>query len=222
MAWNRQEIASKIDHTALKATVTASDVEELCAEAVRWGFASVCVNPVWVPLAARKLAGSGIAVCTVVGFPLGANRSPIKAEEARLAVKEGATEVDMVINIGALKSGDHRAVEEDIAAVVKAAKPAIVKVIIETCYLSDAEKQAACELAEKAGAAFVKTSTGFGTGGASPEDVALMRRAVGGRLKVKASGGIRCRADAVAMLEAGADRIGASAGVGIVSESPEA
>lgn len=220
MNWTKASLAKTIDHTLLKASATAEQVRELCAEARKYGFASVCVNPVWVPLCSKELGGTDVMVCTVIGFPLGANRSEIKAEEARRAVAEGASEVDMVINIGAVKAGDWRVVEDDIRAVVAAAK-ATTKVIIETCYLSDAEKIRACEAAMKAGAQFVKTSTGFGTGGATPEDVSLMKKAVGGKLKVKASGGIRSYHDALLMLEAGADRIGASSGVSIVSELPE-
>lgn len=217
----RAALAATIDHTLLKAVATPAQVRELCAEARAHGFASVCVNPAFVPLCARELAGSKVLVCTVVGFPLGANRGAIKAEEARLAVAEGAQEVDMVINIGLAKSGDWQGVEEDIRGVVKASGKAEVKVIIETCFLTEPEKVKACEAAVRAGAAFVKTSTGFGTGGATPEDVALMKKAVGGKLKVKASGGIRSLADAKAMIEAGADRIGASAGVAIVGEIAE-
>jgi deoxyribose-phosphate aldolase len=220
--WTKTVVAATIDHTLLKPIATSEQVRELCAEAKANKFASVCVNPVWVPLVAKELSGSGVAVCTVIGFPLGANASETKAEEARLAVKQGAQEVDMVINVGALKSGDLRTVEEDIRSVVKAAAPkAIVKVIIETCFLSDEEKRIACELSVKAGANFVKTSTGFGTGGATAEDVRLMRKTVGAACKVKASGGIRSYHDAILMLEAGADRLGTSSGVAIVSELPD-
>ncbi len=220
--WTKASLAKTIDHTLLKAIGTADQVRELCAEARKFGFASVCVNPVWVPLCAKELAGTGVMVCTVIGFPLGANQSEIKAAEARLAVAQGAHEVDMVINIGAAKAGDWKAVEEDIRGVVAAAAgKAAVKVIIETCYLSDAEKAKACEAAQRAGADFVKTSTGFGTGGATPEDVKLMKKAVGGKLQVKASGGVRTYHDAILMLDAGADRIGASSGVAIIAELPE-
>jgi deoxyribose-phosphate aldolase len=230
--WTKATLAKTIDHTLLKAIATAEQVRELCAEAKQYGFASVCVNPCWVPLCVKELAGSGIVVCSVIGFPLGANATETKAAEARLAVSQGALEVDMVINLGAAKSGDWKAVEEDIRGVVAAARAggsgeaanrgeASVKVIIETCYLSDAEKVKACDAAARAGARFVKTSTGFGTGGASAEDVRLMRKTVGDRLKVKASGGIRSYHDAILMLEAGADRIGASSSVAIVSELPE-
>lgn len=220
--WTSKEIAATIDHTLLKATATEAQIRALCAEARAHRFASVCVNPGWVQLCAAELAGSGVPVCTVVGFPLGANASEIKAAEARLAIAQGAREIDMVINIGKAKAGDWAGVEEDIRAVVQASKPAaLVKVIIETCYLTDAEKVKSCEAAAKAGAHFVKTSTGFGTGGATADDVRLMRQTVGDRLKVKASGGIRSYHDAIQMLDAGADRLGASSGVVIVSELPE-
>jgi deoxyribose-phosphate aldolase len=219
--WTKATLAKTIDHTLLKAIGTADQVRELCIEAKKYGFASVCVNPTWVPLCARELSGSTVMVCTVIGFPLGANTTEIKASEARLAVSQGAHEVDMVINIGLAKAGDWKAVEEDIREVVKASGKATVKVIIETCYLSDPEKVKACEAARNAGAHFVKTSTGFGTGGASPEDVRLMKKTVGDKLQVKASGGIRSYHDAILMLDAGADRIGASSGVAIISELPE-
>ncbi len=219
--WTKASIAKTIDHTILKAIATERQVRELCAEAKANGFASVCVNPCWVPLCAKELHGAKVLVCTVIGFPLGANATEIKAAEAELAVRQGADEVDMVINLGAAKAGDWKTVEEDIRQVVKAAGMAVVKVIIETCYLTDAEKVKSCEAAVKAGAHFVKTSTGFGTGGATADDVRLMRQTVGDRLKVKASGGIRSYHDAIQMLDAGADRLGASSGVVIVSELPE-
>ena len=226
--WTKATLAKTIDHTLLKAIATEQSVRELCAEARKYGFASVCVNPIWVELCAKELAGSPVLVCTVVGFPLGANAPETKAAEARLAVSQGAREIDMVINLGAAKSGDWRAVEEDIRGVVKACSAApsgtgeaLVKVIIETCYLSDPEKVKACEAAARAGARFVKTSTGFGTGGASVEDLRLMRKAVGDKLQVKASGGIRSYHDAILMLDAGADRLGASSSIAIVSELPE-
>jgi len=219
--WTKATIAKTIDHTLLKPTATAEQIRELCAEARANHFASVCVNPCWVPLVAKELNNSDVMVCTVIGFPLGANPTDIKVEETKWAVKNGAHEVDMVINIGALKGGDYKAVEEDIRAVVKAAGKATVKVIIETCFLSNDEKRIACEAAMKAGAHFVKTSTGFGTGGATVEDVKLMRKTVGDAMKVKASGGVRSYHDAIAMLDAGADRIGTSSGVSIVAELPE-
>ncbi len=220
--WTRAELAKAIDHSLLKAFSTERMAEEHCAEARAFGFYGVCVNPYWVRFCLRKLAGSGIAVCTVVGFPLGANAPESKAEEARLAVRSGAGEIDMVINVGAAKSGDWKAVEEDIRGVVTASVPAAVKVILETCYLNGSEKARACEAAIRAGARYVQTSTGFGTGGASVDDIRILRDAIGDRdLRIKASGGIRTYHDAVQLLEAGADRIGASSGVAIVSELPE-
>jgi deoxyribose-phosphate aldolase len=225
--WTKATLAKTIDHTLLKAIATADQVRELCAEARKFGFASVCVNPCWVALCAKELAGSDVLVCSVIGFPLGANLPETKAAEARLAVSQGAREVDVVINLGAAKSGDWKAVEEDIRGVVAASRETaggaetLVKVIIETCYLTDSEKAKACEAAARAGARFVKTSTGFGTGGATADDVRLMRKAVGDRLKVKASGGIRSYHDAILLLDAGADRIGASSSIAIVSELPE-
>lgn len=217
--WTKAEIAAAIDHTLLKATATSEQIRTLCAEAKEFAFKSVCVNPCWVPLCARELAGSKVLIATVVGFPLGANSTAIKVEEARRAVAEGALEIDMVINIGKAKEGNWDAVRNEIAAVVRASKPAIVKTIIETCYLTQDEKIAACRAAVAAGAAFVKTSTGFGTGGATVEDVRLMKETVGDAAQVKASGGIKTYEDAIAMLEAGATRIGASAGVAIMKEA---
>lgn len=212
-------IAKYIDHTLLKADARKEDIEKLCSEAFHNGFASVCVNSCWVPLVSELLAGTDVKVCTVVGFPLGAASANAKAAEAADAVKNGADEIDMVINIGMLKSGMMEAVEDDIKEVRNAAKGKILKVIIETCLLSDDEKKAACRAAADAGADFVKTSTGFSTGGATVHDVALMKEAVSARgLKVKASGGIRNYKDAKAMIDAGADRIGASAGIAIVKE----
>ncbi len=197
-------------------------LEEHCSEARAFGFLGVCVNPCWIRYCQSKLAGSGIIVCSVIGFPLGASDPESKAEEARLAVRSGAGEIDMVINLGAAKSGDWKAVEEDIRGVVQASGPASVKVILETCYLGESEKALACEAAIQAGARYVQTSTGFGTGGASVEDIRLLRNAIGGRdLRIKASGGIRTCHDALQLLEAGADRIGASSSVAIVSELPE-
>lgn len=219
--WTRATIAKTTDHTVLKAVATEQQVRELCAEAKANNFASVCVNPCWVPLCTKELSGTSVLVCTVVGFPLGANATATKVDETRLAVRQGAVEIDMVIHVGAAKSGDWKRVEDDIREVVKAAAPAIVKVILETCYLTDAEKVKACEAAMKAGARFVKTSTGFGTGGATVDDVKLMRQTVGDKMLVKASGGIRSYHDAIKLLEAGADRLGASSGVTIVSELPE-
>lgn len=214
-------VAGYIDHTLLKPDATAKDIEQLCREAAEWKFATVCVNPTWVALAARLLRGSGVAVCSVVGFPLGATTADVKQYEARRAIFDGASEIDMVINVGALKSGDVRLVSDDIRGVVSAchAAGAGSKVIIETALLSDEEKVTACTLAKAAGADYVKTSTGFGPGGATPADVALMRRVVGDDMGVKASGGVRDLEQVKAMVAAGATRIGASAGVRIVRES---
>lgn len=214
-------VARTIDHTLLKADATQDQIAQLCYEARTHHFASVCVNPTHVRLCAQLLKGSDVKVCTVIGFPLGATAAPVKAYETQQAIRDGATEIDMVINIGALKSRDYRAVHEDIAAVVSTAHAAnaLVKVIIETALLSDEEKVMACQLSKAAGADFVKTSTGFGPGGATVEDVALMRRVVGPDIGVKASGGVRNYADTQAMIAAGATRIGASAGVAILSEA---
>jgi deoxyribose-phosphate aldolase len=209
-------IAKMIDHTVLKPEATSEMVEKVCTEAKAFGFASVCINPVYVGLAANLLLGSNVKVCTVIGFPLGANSSIVKALEARDAVACGAQELDMVINIGALKNGNDSLVERDIAAVVEAAGGRVVKVILETCLLTNEEKIRACKIAQKAGASFVKTSTGFNSGGATVDDISLMRRAVGPQMGVKASGGIRDLATAKAMIQAGANRLGTSSGVAIV------
>ena len=209
-------IAKMIDHTLLKAAATSTDIKRICAEAREYGFASVCVNSCYAKLVTQELKGTDVKTCCVVGFPLGAMSSGAKAYEARCAVEDGAGEIDMVINVGALKEGNDAFVEEDIRAVVKAAEPAIVKVIIETCLLTDEEKVRACTLSEKAGAAFVKTSTGFSTGGANAHDVALMKRTVGDRLRVKASGGIHTPQQARELIEAGADRIGSSNGIALL------
>ncbi|MCY9516756.1 deoxyribose-phosphate aldolase [Paenibacillus apiarius] len=210
-------IAGMIDHTLLRADATKEDIAKLTEEAKRYEFASVCVNPAWVAYSAEQLAGTQVNVCTVIGFPLGAATTAVKAYETKDAIDNGADEVDMVINIGALKAQDYELVEKDIRAVVEAASgKALVKVIIEACLLTDEEKVRACELAVKAGADFVKTSTGFSTGGATREDVALMRRTVGQRAGVKASGGVRSLEDMNGMIEAGATRIGASSGVQIM------
>ena len=207
------DIAKKIDHTLLKADASADTIKRYCKEAVEHKFASVCVNSCHVPLVSSQLKGSGVMTCCVVGFPLGAMLTSAKAFEASESVKAGAEEVDMVINIGAVKDRNWDFVRDDIKAVVEASKPAIVKVIIETCLLTDEEKVKACELSEEAGAAFVKTSTGFSTGGATVEDIRLMRKTVGDRLQVKASGGIRTPEFARELVEAGADRIGAGNGI---------
>ncbi|QII49876.1 deoxyribose-phosphate aldolase [Bacillus paralicheniformis] len=212
-----KQIARMIDHTLLKPDAVKSEIEALCKEAREYGFASVCVNPCWVKLCAELLKGSEVKVCTVIGFPLGAASPETKAFETRQAIADGAGEVDMVINIGALKDRDTGTVEHDIRAVTDAAAgKALVKVIIETSLLTDEEKRLACELAVKAGADFVKTSTGFSGGGATVQDIKLMREAVGPDIGVKASGGVRDKESALAMIEAGATRIGASAGVSIV------
>ncbi|HUI08890.1 MAG TPA: deoxyribose-phosphate aldolase [Bacteroidota bacterium] len=215
------DLARLIDHTLLRPEATSGEIEQLCAEALQYSFASVCVNPTWVPLCARLCRGSSVRVCTVIGFPLGATSSASKASESEQALRDGARELDMVINIGLLKSGEYAAVQADIAAVVRAARRAgaLTKVIIETALLEDDEKIKACVLASRAGADFVKTSTGFSKGGATAGDVALMRRVVGSAMGVKASGGVRSREDALAMVRSGADRIGASASVKIVSAS---
>ena len=215
------ELNKYIDHTLLKANATTEQITKLCQEAKENDFASVCVNTCYVPLCAELLAGTDVKVCCVVGFPLGAMDSKSKAFEAKTAVENGAGEVDMVINIGAAKEGNFAYVEEDIKAVVESSKPAIVKVIIETCLLSDEEKIKACEAAVAAGAAFVKTSTGFSTAGATAEDVALMKKTVGDSCKVKAAGGIRTYEDAKKMIDAGADRLGCSAGIAIIEGSKQ-
>ena len=217
----KQAIAAMIDHTLLKATATQAQIEKLCAEAKEYLFASVCVNPANVALAARLLKDSPVKICTVIGFPLGANTSEVKAFETMNAVSNGADEIDMVINVGAAKEGDWDTVRSDIAAVVSAAKGRLVKVIIETCYLTPDEIVRACQAAADAKANFVKTSTGFGTGGAKPEDVALMKKSIPENMCVKASGGIHNYQEALSMVEAGASRIGASAGIQIVSEAED-
>lgn len=209
-------IAKKIDHTVLKADTTIETVKKYCKEAKEYGFASVCVNSCYASLVSSELEGSGVKTCCVVGFPLGAMITTAKAFEAAEAVKAGASEIDMVINIGAVKDKNWDLVFEDIKAVVDASKPATVKVIIETCLLTDEEKVKVCELSKEAGAAFVKTSTGFSTGGATIEDVKLMKEVVGDELEVKASGGIRTAEFANELIEAGADRIGASNGIALL------
>lgn len=215
------DVARFIDHTLLKPEATRAEIEKLCAEARANGFASVCVNPTWVKESAFALYGSPVKVCTVIGFPLGATLPDVKAYETRRAIFDGATEIDMVLNIGALRSGDDDLVHRDISAVVDAAHDAcaIVKVILETALLTDEEKVRACMIAKEAGADFVKTSTGFSKGGATVGDIALMRRTVGSEMGVKAAGGVKDLASAREMIEAGATRIGASAGVRIVQES---
>jgi deoxyribose-phosphate aldolase len=214
-------VAGMIDHTLLKPDATRGDIETLCREAAEYKFASVCVNPTWVSTCARLLAGTSVKVCTVIGFPLGATTADTKHFEARRAIFDGARELDMVINVGALKSGDLQIVERDIEAVTRPCREvgAVSKVIIETALLTDDEKVTACTLSKAAGADFVKTSTGFASGGATAGDVALMRRVVGAEMGVKASGGVRDLEGLKAMVAAGATRIGASAGVRIVQES---
>lgn len=220
MSLTKSELASYMDHTLLKADATAERIDAVIAEARELGCASVCVNGAWVPRVAAGLADSAVATCAVIGFPLGAGSTAVKVAEAADVIAAGAAEVDMVINIGWLKSGDETAVRDDITAVADAchAGGAILKVIIECCLLTDAEKVRACELSREAGADFVKTSTGFSTGGATPADVALMRAAVGPEMGVKAAGGIRTLADALAMIDAGANRLGVSAAPAILAE----
>lgn len=210
--WNKL-----IDHTLLKANASKNDITKLCDEAMQYDFASVCVNPVWVSYCAEYLKESDVRVCTVIGFPLGANTSKVKAYETKMAIEEGADEVDMVINIGALKAGDIDTVYQDIQAVVDASQGHCVKVIIETCLLTDEEKVLACQQAMKAKATFVKTSTGFSTGGATVHDVALMKQTVGDHCEVKASGGVKTFEDMEAMVNAGASRIGTSSGISLMN-----
>ncbi|BAH07520.1 deoxyribose-phosphate aldolase [Clostridium kluyveri] len=216
---DKKELAKMIDHTLLKPEANYEQIVKLCKEALEYGFASVCINPCYVNAAYQLLKGSDVKVCTVVGFPLGAATSETKTFEAVQAVNRGASEIDMVINVGYLKSGNHDYVEEDIKTLVnKINGRALVKVIIETCLLNDEEKIIACKLAKKAGAHFVKTSTGFNMSGATSEDVALMYDAVSPNLKVKASGGIRTYEDAIKMINAGASRIGASSSIKIINK----
>ena len=221
---NNAELAKMIDHTILKANATQSDIEKLCEEAKEYNFASVCVNPYWVPLASDLLKNSTVKVCTVIGFPLGATSSESKASETEIAILQGADEVDMVINVGAMKNNQTDIVKKDILSVVNSArktgkaqnKNITVKVILETCYLTKDEIKNACLCAKNAGADFVKTSTGFGTGGATVEDVKLMKETLGSSMEVKASGGIRDYETAIKMIEAGATRLGTSSGIAIV------
>ena len=215
----KNEIAAMIDHTVLHAYATDEQIEKLCAEAREYHFASVCVNPCHVARAAELLKGTGVKVATVVGFPLGTNTTETKAFETKDAVAKGADEIDMVLDVGAMKSKRYHDVQNQIHAVVQAAGGKLVKVIIETCYLTDEEKVIACKAAAEAGADYVKTSTGFGTGGATVKDVALMKKSIPAHMKVKASGGIHTYAEALAMVEAGASRLGASAGVAIVADA---
>ena len=212
------DFAKMIDHTLLKTEAQKADLDKLLKEAKEYQFASVCVSPIWVSYAAEKLKGTGVKTCTVIGFPQGATPSEVKAFEAKTAIEDGAEEVDMVIPVGRLKDQDYDYVRADIKSVVDAAKgKALTKVIIETCLLTDEEKRIACRLAQEAGADFVKTSTGFSTGGAVADDVRLMRETVGEKMGVKASGGVRSRVDAEDMVAAGATRLGTSSGVKIVA-----
>ena len=216
-------IAAYIDHTLLKQDAAAPQIDRLCAEAAQYHFASVCVNPWYVPRCVKHLQGTGVKVCTVVGFPLGATTTESKVFETLQAVRSGAEEIDMVMNVCAMKSGNTRAIEQEIQALAAAVEGhAILKVILETCLLTEEEKILACQIAKRAGADYVKTSTGFSTGGATVADVALMRRTIGPEMGVKAAGGIRDYATAKAMLDAGATRIGASAGIAIVQQEQEA
>lgn len=214
-------MAALIDHTQVQPYATQLDIAELCDEALEYGFAAITINPAWTSYCAKRMAGSNVAVNPTIGFPLGANTALVKVEETREAIRNGATELDMVINIGALKSGFPEYVSKEITAVVKAAGKAPVKVILETCYLTDDEKRMLCEMSIEAGAAFVKTSTGFGTVGATIEDVQLMREVVGDSMGVKAAGGIRSYADAKAIIAAGASRLGTSGGLTILAEIDE-
>lgn len=211
-----ESIAKIIDHTNLKPYATTNEIKEYCKEAKEYGFCSVCINPCHVKLVSNELAGTDVKVCTVIGFPLGANMPSVKAYETKVAVEDGADEIDMVINIGALKEGNLELVKQDIEGVVKEARGKIVKVIIETCFLNDDEKRTACKIAKECGADFVKTSTGFGTGGATVDDVRLMKQTVGDNMKIKASGGIRDKETLEEMVKAGADRIGTSSGKKLV------
>jgi len=214
----KEELNKYIDHTLLKQDASVSAIKKICEEAKEYNFKSVCINPGFVKLCAKELKGSGVEVCTVVGFPLGATSKESKVFETKQALKDGATEIDMVINVSMLKEHDDKYVLEEIKALKKLCKKHVLKVIIETCLLTEEEKIRACKLAKEAGADFVKTSTGFSTGGATVEDIKLMRKTVGKEMGVKASGGVRDKETALAMIKAGATRIGASAGIKIVSE----
>jgi deoxyribose-phosphate aldolase len=218
----RKKIASFIDHTLLSPDATGDDIKKLCEEAKKFGFAAVCVNPSFVKLAAEQLRGSGVKVCTVIGFPLGATHKEVKSYEAAKAIEEGADEVDMVANVGALKEKNFRLVYEDVRGVIEASKDKVVKVILEMGSLEKDEKIAGCVLTKAAGASYVKTSTGFGKGGATVEDVTLIRKIMGTRMGIKAAGGIRNFETAYSLIKAGATRLGTSSGVGIVKESQKA
>ncbi len=215
---NAQQIAAMIDHTLLKADGTKQDIIKLCEEAKQYNFATVCVNPYWVSIAFKALLGSKVGITTVIGFPLGASSTFTKATEAKDAIANGATEIDMVLNVGAMKSGDFQAVEEDIRQVAQVCQgKAILKVIIETCYLTNQEKQQAAQMCKLAGANFVKTSTGFGPAGATLEDIQLIRETVGATMGIKASGGVRDLAFALQLIGAGATRLGTSSGIALVT-----
>lgn len=216
----RAELARIIDHTQVRAQATQADITSLCAEAIANGFGAVTVNPAWTAYCAKQLAGKGVGICPTIGFPLGANTAHIKVEETRDAIRNGATEIDMVINIGALKSGFPEFIEREIRVVVNAAGDTPVKVILETSCLTNEEIISACQIARQTGAAYIKTSTGFGTAGATVNDVALIHKTVGGALGIKAAGGIRNYPDAMALIQAGATRIGTSAGIKILAEAP--
>ena len=223
MGINRVQLAKMIDHTLLRPEATRDDIARICEEGRHYGFAAVCINPTWVPLASKLLKGSGVKVDTVIGFPFGATMPEVKAFEAKNMIAAGAGEVDMVMNFGALRSGDIDLVRRDIGSVVDVAEKSgvVSKVIIEACYLTIEEKTLACRLVRDGGADFVKTSTGFGTGGATVEDVKLLRETVGSNIGVKAAGGIRTLEDALKMINAGASRIGSSSGIKIVEALPE-
>lgn len=212
---DKKKLASYIDHTLLKASSQQEEIRSLCSEAKQWNFASVCVNPIYVAMAAQELKDSDVKVCTVVGFPLGATPTAVKAYETTKAIEDGADEIDMVLAVGKMKDGQHAYVLEDVKAVVKAAQGKLVKVILETCYLDRDEIAKACEICQQGGADFVKTSTGFGTGGATVDDVALMHKTVPA-MQVKASGGVRSLEDAMAMIDAGATRLGTSSGIALM------
>lgn len=215
---DREQLAKMIDYTLLKPDATEDDIIKVCKEAMKYNFASICINPVYVSLTTKLLKGTAVKVCTVIGFPLGANMPEVKAFEAKNAIEKGAQEIDMVMNIGALKSGNYELVKKDMTAVIELAKErnVVMKVILECGFLTDEEKVTACKLAKEAGTDFVKTSTGFGPSGATIHDVKLLRKVVGSSIGVKAAGGIRSYEDALMLIKAGADRIGASAGVEIV------
>lgn len=219
--WTKASVARAVDHTLAKAIATEQQVKEFCAEARANGFAAVCVNPYWVGICSGELSGSKVAVCSFAGFPLGASATESKAAEAALAVRNGADEIEVVANLGALKSGDWKAVERDLRDTIKAAGKAAVKVVIETCYLNDNERQRLCLVAADCGAKYVSSGSWFGSGDAGADDIRFLVKALGGRALVKASGGIRSYHDAIKLLEAGADRLGASSGVSILAELPE-